>query len=281
MITETQLKQKLQSLAQNEFQLAAVDDLDALLEAMMAHIGSPDPELRDELIYTTFMNLIYRQQALSAGQLRHLLHHALDEQHLFYGISEQGTDSVFTRAFSALSLPLVLIAHRTQPFLSPAEVHQVQESLLRFFREEQDRRGYVGEKGWAHAIAHGADALDDLAQCAEVDADGLREILNAVRSAVCVLEYVYAHGEDERLVTPVIAVLRRNLIPGETVAGWVGAFADAVLAVDQTPLRLQIQANVKNFLQSLYFRLTWAELAEDLRPVIARTLREFNRLAGN
>jgi hypothetical protein len=65
------------------------------------------------------------------------------------------------------------------------------------------------------------------------------------------------------------------------VAGWVGAFADAVLAVEQTSQRLQIQANVKNFLQSLYFRLTWAELAEDLRPVIARTLREFNRLAGN
>ncbi|WKL05120.1 DUF2785 domain-containing protein [Paenibacillus amylolyticus] len=32
-------------------------------------------------------------------------------------------------------------------------------------KKERDYRGYDEEKGWAHAIAHAADVLDDLAQC--------------------------------------------------------------------------------------------------------------------
>lgn len=281
MITAEQLKQSLQSLAKNEYSLAAVANVDALLQAMVTHIGSLDPELRDDLIYTTFVNLIYRRQALSAGQLRYLLQKALDEEHLFYRIGEQGTDSVFTRAFSVLLLPLLLIAHRTSPYLLQSEVTQVQQSLLRFMREEQDRRGYVQGKGWAHAIAHGADALDDLAQCVEVDADGLREIMAAVQTAVCVANTVYTHGEDERLVTPVIAILRRELLTEGEIIRWIEGLGEAAMAVEGTPQRMYMQGNVSNFLQSLYFRLAWAQLTGSLGETITGTLRKMNRLAGN
>lgn len=280
MISEEQLKRNLQSLAKNEYQLTEADDLETFLQAMVTHIGSLDPELRDDLIYTTFVNLIYRQQALSAGQLRYLLQKALDEEHLFYGIGEQDTDSVFTRTFSVLLLPLILIAHRRQPFLSPHEVGQVQQSLLSYLHEERDRRGYVQGKGWAHAIAHAADALDDLAQCVETDTEGLREILSAVRETLCVTE-IYTHGEEERLVTPVIAILRRGVLAEDELVLWIEGFADAVLAIEEMPQRIYLQSSVKNFLQSLYFRLRWAELADGLPPVIFETLRRLNRLAGD
>ena len=281
MIPEEQLKQNLQSLAKNEYQLTEADDLETFLQAMVTHIGSLDPELRDDLIYTTFVNLIYRQQAFSAGQLRYVLQKVLDEEHLFYGIGEQDTDSVFTRTFSVLLLPLILIAHRRQPFLSPLEVGQVQQSLLRYLHEERDRRGYVQGKGWAHAIAHAADALDDLAQCVELGADELREILHEVRSLVCIADTVYTHGEDERLVTPVIAILRRELLPEEEIIRWVEGFSEAVLVVEDMPARLYIQGNVSNFLQALFFRLTWAHLSGPLGAAITETLREMNRFAGD
>jgi hypothetical protein len=168
MMTESQLKEKLLALVQADYQISESDDLDALLQAMIVHIGALDPELRDDLIYTTFFQLIHRQQVLTPQQLRRLLQQVLDDEHLFYGIGEQGTDSVFTRAFSVLLLPLLLIVHRRQAYLGVAEITEVWEKLLRFMREEQDRRGFVEGKGWAHAIAHAADALDDLAQCVEV-----------------------------------------------------------------------------------------------------------------
>ena len=200
---------------------------------------------------------------------------------MFYHLGEREGDGVFTRAFSALLLPLILIAHRRQAFLSPDEVMRVQEGLLRFMREEQDRRGFVEGKGWAHAIAHGADALDDLAQCAEVDSDGLREILAAVQTVVCIQDTVYTHGEDDRLVTPVIAILRREMLAEAEIVRWVEGFAVATETVEGMPQRMYIQSNVSNFLQSLYFRLGWADLSGPLGTAITGTLRKMNRYAGN
>lgn len=275
-----QLKEKLLALAENDFQLSAEDDLDALLGAMISHIGSLDAELRDELIYMGFYNLIQKQPVVSVEQLKTLLGKVLSDEGIFYRLGEAEGDAVFTRAFSVLLLPLILIAHRKEPFLSMDEVMRVQEGLLRFVREERDRRGFVEGKGWAHAIAHAADALDDLAQCVEVDADGLREILTEIRAVLCISDTVYTHGEDDRLVTPVIAVLRRELLVEEEIVRWVKGFADAVAAVEGMPGRMYIQGNVSNFLQSLYFRLAWADLQGPLGEAITGTLRKMNRLAG-
>ena len=280
MFTESMLKQKLRPLAGKDFQLTAADDLDALLEAMLVHIGSLDPELRDELIYSAFAAWIIEQNALNPQQMRRLLNHVLDEDHLFHGIGEQGTDSVFTRAFSVLLLPLLLIAHRRQPYLTPAEVNRVQASMLRFFHQEHDRRGFVQDKGWAHAVAHAADALDDLAQCAEVQADGLREMLAAVQTAICIQDEVYTHGEEERLTTAMLAIVGRQLLPEDELLAWVEGLAEAALTVTAMPHKLLIRSNVKNFLQSLYFRLYWAQTAPGLQAAILRTLRRINPYAG-
>ena len=281
MLTETQLKEKLQTLAENDFQLSDEDDLDALLTAMMTHIGSLDPELRDELIYVGFYNLIQKQPVVSAEQLKTLLGKVLSDEGMFYQLGEPEGDGVFTRAFSVLLLPLILIAHRKQPFLDMDKMIRVREGLLRFMREEQDRRGFVDGKGWAHAIAHGADALDDLAQCVELDADGLREILAVVQRVICISDMVYTHGEEERLVTPVIATLRRNLLAEEEIVRWIVGFGKAATAVEGMPQRMYIQGNVTNFLQSLYFRLSWADLQGPLGTAITGTLRKMNRYAGN
>jgi hypothetical protein len=280
-VNEVQLKGNLLALAENDFQLSEGEDLDALLAAMMAHIGSLDPELRDELIYVGFYNLIQKKPVVSAEQLKVLLDKALSDEGMFYQLGEPEGDGVFTRAFSVLLLPLILIAHRNQPFLDMGEVMRVQEGLLRFMREEQDRRGFVDGKGWAHAIAHGADALDDLAQCKEVNADGLREILLVVQMVVCVSDTVYTHGEEERLVTPVIALLRRELLAEDEMVRWIEGFAIETEAVEGMPQRMYIQSNVSNFLQSLYFRLGWADLSGPLGAAITGTLRKMNRFAGN
>ena len=281
MLTEAQLKRKLLALAENDFQLSEGEDLDALLAAMMNHIGSLDPELRDELIYVGFYTLTQKEPVVSAEQLKVLLDKALSDEGMFFRLGESDGDGVFTRAFSTLLLPLILIAHRKQHFLDLDEIVRVREGLLRFMREEQDRRGYVQGKGWAHAIAHGADALDDLAQCVELDADGLREILAVVQRVICISDMVYTHGEEERLVTPVIATLRRDLMAEEEIVRWIAGFGDAVTAVEGMPQRMYIQGNVTNFLQSLYFRLSWADLQGPLGETITDTLRTMNRFAGN
>jgi hypothetical protein len=188
---------------------------------------------------------------------------------------------VFRRSFSVLLLPLFfLITHRSQPFLTPVEINQVKEKLLLYLRHEKDRRGFVKGKGWAHTIAHAADALDDLAQCAELNETDLREILEAVRSVISVQDTGYIHGEDERIVTPVTAIIKRYLISDVELEQWIRSFADTVLTIHSMPQEIIIRTNVKNFLQSLFFRLQWEKMADRHKATIYQTLYKISLFAN-
>ena len=280
MINEAQIKEKLQELAKNQFRLSENDDLSKLIPEMLSHIGSTDNYLRDDLIYSAFATWVLDHNAISHAQLRELLQKILGDQHIFYSIGERDTDSVFHRSFSVLLLPLVLIAHRSQPFLSKVEIIQVKEKLLQYLKEEKDRRGFVREKGWAHAIAHSADSFDDLAQCVEITEIDLQEILAAIRATISTHEIVYTHGEDERLVTAAIAVIKRSLLPESEIAQWIQGFENPVLETDSMPQGIMIRANIKNFLQSLYFRLDWEQMANKFSVPINQTLQKISLFAG-
>lgn len=274
-----ELKEKLQALAQNEFRPSENEDLSELIPAMLNYIGSTDSYLRDDLIYSAFGTWILRYSALSPEQLRNLLLIILDESHMLYKIGEQDTDSVFTRSFSVLVLPLLLITHRSHLLFSAPEINRIKKQLLYYLENEKDHRGFVHEKGWAHAIAHAADALDDLAQCAEMNKSDLAEILEAIRKVICIESACYIYSEDERMVTAVIAVLGRNLLSDVEITQWVEGFSDLVLTINTGPEKHIIRTNVKNFLQSLYFRLQWEQMTIKFDTPINQTLRRINPFA--
>ncbi|MFS0555378.1 DUF2785 domain-containing protein [Brevibacillus sp. 179-C9.3 HS] len=264
------LKDTLLAIQANSF-LAPTNAFDVALE-MVAHIGSPDPELRDELIYSTFSHWI-EEGVLSPEQLQELLAIALDDQHLFYRIGENGTDSVFTRSFSVLLLPLILILHRNHPFLAKEAIQYVKDKLFTYIRQEADLRGYVEEKGWAHATAHAADALDDLAQCRELDKTDLKQILGVIRETIAGAKSVYAYEEDERLVTAVLSVWNRDELSLDEIDAWVRSFLnrqDNSHAIEAYTGRI----NVKNFLRSLYYRVhdqeKYKRIAATLLPLSAQ-----------
>jgi hypothetical protein len=246
---------------------------------MLEYIGTTDSDLRDDLIYSAFATWILRHKAIGEEQLRNLLPIILDERHLLYKLGEQDTDSVFTRSFSILILPLLLITHRSNRLFPVSDIYQIKERLLYYLENEKDRRGFVREKGWAHAIAHAADALDDLAQCAEMNKSDLVEILEAIRKAVCIDSECYVHSEDERMVTAVIAVFRRELLSDVEITQWVEGFSDLVLIVNSTPEKHIIRTNAKNFLQSLYFRLQWEQITNKFETSINRSLQRINPFA--
>lgn len=284
MLREPELKEKLQAFSRDKFLPSGKEDWQEIIPAMLKYIGTTDPHLRDDLIYSAFDAWIVRHKALPRDQLRSLLPIILDEQHLLCRLGEQDTDSVFTRAFSVLALPLLLISHRSQSLFSAAEIQQIKETLLYYLENEKDRRGFVQEKGWAHAIAHAADALDDLAQCGEMNRSNLVEMLDAIRKAVCCESTYYAHLEDERMVTAVIAVLERHLLSDAEINQWLEGFSDLVLAVNSAPEKLIIRANAKNFLQSLYFRLQWGPMKDRFNTTIDHILQRINpfaRYVGN
>ncbi|WP_145050158.1 DUF2785 domain-containing protein [Paenibacillus xylanexedens] len=226
---------------------------------MLRHIGSTDPVLRDELIYVTFATWI-AHGVFSAAQLREILYIAIDDEHLFYRLGEQRTDSVFTRTFSVLLIPPILSIDRQSPFLNKTDIERVQERLITYLKEEKDIRGYVEDKGWAHAPAHGADAAEDLAQSSNIDRSGLRQLLVALAVKITEPSTVYIYDEDQRIAHAVVTILRRNMLELHDIASWLDALQRSNTRGTQTLQETSQQAmNVRVFLQTLYFMIRTEE----------------------
>ncbi|MFS0553444.1 DUF2785 domain-containing protein [Brevibacillus sp. 179-C9.3 HS] len=268
------IKEKLLFIKENGYQ-APSDTFQFVLE-MINEIGSLDAQLRDDLIYTTLSHWI-PGQSLTANELEQLIPIILDNNHLLFKLGETNTDSVFTRSFSMLVIPLLLMRHRESPFLSRENIHEIKEKVFDCVRGERDYRGYDEEKGWAHAIAHAADALDDLAQCSELDKDDLITILDLVYEKMTITDRIYSDGEDERMVTAIISILNRKILSHTYVEQWIQSFGDAKMSSEFLPAFKQ-KKNTKNFLKSLYFRVKFYKVDADLCPTIEQTLYKIEKV---
>ncbi|MGQ8873773.1 DUF2785 domain-containing protein [Paenibacillus sp. TSA_86.1] len=252
------LKQKLQQLRAMDFAADQIEQPYELALYMMQHIGNPDPVLRDELIYVTLATWM-GQNVFSDEQLKNLLDLALDDDHLFYRIGEQGTDSVFTRTFSVLILPPILGIDRQRSFLQRENMAWVQQRLIAYLKSEKDVRGYVEDKGWAHAPAHAADAVEDVAQSTYLESAELLELLHALSIKVTESSRAYIYEEDQRMAQAAVTILSRNRIEQAELAAWIESLQterNGDAKEDKTLQEMsQMSLNIRMFMQSLYFAI--------------------------
>ncbi len=217
---------------------------------------------------------IIDKQKLTGEQLRNLLLIVLDKEHLFYRIGEAGTDSVFMRSFSNLIVAAILYTDARASRLPAEAVRQARDALLRYAREEQDWRGYIRGKGWAHAMAHLADALDECAQHPAMSRADREEIMRMVSTLARLPEPLY-HEEDVRLATVAYHIIGCKQVEDEFLSVWL----QSCFVRRDADVRSWTQAtNAKNFMRSLYFLLLWDDIARTLADQIADILKRQDRI---
>ena len=275
MLNEQALKLRLQAIASDNYEAPTRPELYPLVLAMGTYTGSLDPELRDDLIYTTMATWIARD-IFEPKKLNEILMVSLNEQHLFLGLGEEESDTVFTRSFSMLIVAAVLNAHRRHTFLPDSELQVIKHKLLRYLDGEKDLRGYVPVKGWAHSIAHAADALNELVQCEALDADDVQEVLSSMRNLVGTWEPVYICEEDERLVSAVLSAWQRAEVSDEDIIQWLESLTPTEDRSPSFPDGYRSYINCKNFVRSLTFRTNRMPLSEPVHLAIRRTLTRFS-----
>lgn len=268
------LKDLLISIDRNDYKVPAGLTPYELSSVMLDNIGDTDSELRDELILSILSKWII-DGTLSTNEAYQLFTTMLDGDYILRGLGDIN-DFIFCRTFSVELLASIIYRHRQEHFISHSDIEKALNTVLKFYNEDMDVRGYVNGKGWAHGAAHGADALDEFARCDEVGQEGLKKILNAIYNKVNVKQYGYIHFEDERMVTPVKAILERNIIPEKEVEDWIRDFTKmaktGVHQEDQV-----IEFNVNSFLKSLYFRLVEKPEYEQITIVVKEVLKQINR----
>jgi len=280
MRTFDELKNTLAQMKENDFKVASGIDLDGLVDDMLEFVGDTDSELRDDLICSAFYTWADGDDGtLTASHMHKILNTCISDDYLFLGIGENGTDTVFKRAFSSLYIGLALCRHDEEPYLSKEEVQGVKQSLLRYTKEERDFRGYVDGKGWAHSIAHVADALNDLVFCDCLEAKDVLEVLEEVKTLALKGDIVYAAGEDDRLAIVFESICEEELLTKEDIKSWLSIFD---YRFDRNsgsyPQVFYSHINRRHFLRCIYFQLLaiegFEEIAEYVKGILGRIERE-------
>jgi hypothetical protein len=238
----------------NNCEIPAGHTLAELTREIFSYLDSTDPELRDEIGYTFFATWL-QQERYSVEEIRGYIKELLTNLHI--GIGQTESDSVFLRAFSILFLAEIVHNDNKKTLLDRADIALILEEGLWYVIAEKDPRGHVPVKGWAHAVAHTADLLLELAVNKNLGEGDLSKILNVISEKIIgSTNYLYIHGEDERLAKAVIEVLRRNLIPLKRVEDWAKSFiAQNWKGAYTDEERNRAYQNTRNLLRSIYLGL--------------------------
>jgi hypothetical protein len=252
--------------------------LTELTTELTTMLGDTDPRLRDTIAYEVLATWV------SAGVYDELLEGLGDGMAtgLAVGIGEQGTDTVFRRSFSALVLAECIERDNSAGIVRPETVLRWGDRLAGWLVREQDVRGYVRGKGWAHAVAHGADALRALAGSPAIGRLELTVLLDVIADRLTgTTEHRFLHGEDDRLAAATMRVLRRDVVGLEVLEPWVARLADAaVRSLDEGRDPFLVTGNVQSFLRALHLQLALAPrppaCRADLLLVLIDRLKQLN-----
>ena len=250
-------------------------DLTAELTTML---GSTDPVDRDEIAYPILATWV------SEGVYDDLLAGLGDGMAagLVRGLGETDTDSVFRRSFSALVLAECIERDNAESLLPPGKILEWGDRVSGWLVRERDVRGFVPGRGWAHAIAHGADALSVLADSPHLGLNELTVVLDVLADRV--LEETPAPlscGEPDRLARATMTVLRRRLVPLRIIEPWLARVAAAAIyptPADRDPFLTT--GNPEAFLRALHLQVALApepiDVRADLLLAIVDALRTTN-----
>lgn len=272
-------KQFWKSIADNQYRVPEGESAASLIEDLTDNLGSPDPELRDDLVYGISAVWIYREALLSDDQLRSLIRKC--ENNLAVGIGEQGTDTILLRSFSALELSLIAAFDNKKPFLSRADFADLLNSALNYFEAERDLRGYDVQKGWMHATAHTADLLKFLCRSSRLKATDQPKILEAITGKLQQDGHTFIFGENERMAAAILSLVRRSDFDQAAFQSWLNDLAiesDSLWSAQKLSVdKFAAVQNSKDLLRSLAVQIklldTAAPFAEPAQTSVLATLK--------
>jgi len=252
-----------------------------MTEDLTRMLGDPDPEVRDGIAFPTMATWIdegvYDDLLVGLGDG---MCHGLD-----IGLGEVESDTVFRRSFSALILTECIDRTTRAALGGPNVVLRWGDRIMSWYSRERDLRGFVPGKGWAHAVAHGADALGALARSPVLGRLELTVILDVIGDRLLTpTDSFFVCGEGDRLAFATMHLLRRNVLGIDVLEPWVARLAAGAVgrgSINRNPYL--VSGNVQSYLRSLHLQLSLNTAASghpvvrsDLLLVLADRLRATN-----
>ncbi|EAD9018380.1 DUF2785 domain-containing protein [Listeria monocytogenes] len=268
------------TLKQNNYILPKEPDAsNEIIDTMLSYLSSVDSELRDNIAYNIFFEWLVGQDNLTTDQKRRIYNYAVNKNNLLFKINIIDSDAVFQRSFLALIIALLLENNKVHTFLTDNEIRKTLNLLIELLEKEKNTHSFIEEKGWAHCIAHTADALDELIYQRTISEIDVKKIMTAITFFYKTNPNILTGEEDERLSNILITALFEQKINIEEVKNWLNSLSEAIPNhLPEIPL-----INIKQFTQTLLIKLTVLNYDVDfnLFPIVTRYIRKNDDNATN
>lgn len=174
---------------------------DTLLRSLVADLASPDPVVRDERAYAGLSTLV------RAGDLV-----PTDRAWLAAALLDRlDHERIEARTFAPLVLAALVQAGDFDQAWVPA--------VATWYVGEKDLRGYDPERGWLHAVAHGADFFGACGATGQGDPRALLDALT--RRLVAPTTSVWRDQEDDRVAHALTLALSHPGLEQPTATEWL------------------------------------------------------------
>ncbi|EAD5297448.1 DUF2785 domain-containing protein [Listeria monocytogenes] len=268
------------TLKQNNYILPKdPDESNETIDTILSYLSSVDSELRDNIAYNIFFEWLVGQDNLTTDQKRRIYNYAVNKNNLLFKINIIDSDAVFQRSFLALIIALLLENNKVHTFLTDNEIRKTMNLLIELLEKEKNTHSFIEEKGWAHCIAHTADALDELIYQRTISEIDVKKIMTAITFFYKTNLNILTGEEDERLSNILITALFEQKINIEEVKNWLNSLSETIPNhLPEIPL-----INIKQFTQTLLIKLTVLNYDVDfnLFPIVTRYIRKNDDNATN
>ena len=194
------------------------------LQWLLDHIGDPNPEIRDELVFTSLARGI-QEELFSLEQFQFISEEVSSDEGLYKEIDSRGV-SALKRSFRALIYANLLSCDGTKKSLyyqqlsSPIRVTMLNQGL-HYLTKEKETTGFSSQYGWVHAFAHGADLLTEVVCHPDFHKNRDYEVFDVLGQLFKRITIRFTNDEDWRLARVLYEPILQGKLGQEQVASWI------------------------------------------------------------
>ena len=247
------------------------------LEWLWENIGNPNPDIRDDLVFSLFGQVIF-EQLMTKEQLRWLIEKINVTNPLEYRIEESGSATAY-RSFSALVMGMILQVDgdKTSGYdscLTTSERTSWMQKGVHYLKREKDRTGYDEKLGWVHAFAHGADLLGTIISHPTCTKEYVVEVLEVISDIFQKSKQPFIDEEEKRLGLAIFFGIESGNLSQKLLCEWIKK--QSFEELDGSRESYYRLAMYKSFLATIYFKMELLNLWENsLKDEMMMILQEY------
>lgn len=194
------------------------------IQWLLDHLGDPSPEIRDDLVFTSFARGI-QEELFTQEQFYFIAEGISSDGGLDKEIDKVGL-STLERSFRALIYANLLSADANQQSIFyqglKAEIRNVLLNQgLHYLEKEEDTTGFSSQYGWVHAFAHGADLLTEVVCHPDFPINRVHEVFDILGQLFKRISIRFIDDEEWRLARVLYEPILQGKVDQATLASWI------------------------------------------------------------